>query len=204
MLEPGAAQGVMNDTPEEQLRANVYGLLARLLAAAPDEEVLARLQQIEAEADAQGMAGAWHMLKLAAANSTVEALDDEYHALFIGVGRGELVPFGSWYMTGFLMDKPLTYLRQDLAEFGIARQDGVREPEDHVAALCETMAIIIGHEEEIDFARQQAFYKNHMQPWMRLFFEDLENAQAATFYKAVARLGKEMMDFESRYLAIPA
>lgn len=195
---------MVNDTSEEQLRANVYSLLARLLAAAPDEDVLARLQQIDAEPDAEGMAGAWHMLKLAAANITVAALDDEYHALFIGVGRGELVPFGSWYMTGFLMDRPLTYLRQDLAEFGIARQDGVREPEDHAAALCETMAIVIGHHEEIDFARQQAFYKNHMQPWMRLFFEDLEHAKAATFYKAVARLGKEVMDFESQYLAIPA
>lgn len=194
----------MSDTPEEQLRANVYSLLARLLAAAPDEDVLARLQQIDAETHAQGMAGAWHMLKLAAANSTVDALDDEYHALFIGVGRGELVPFGSWYMTGFLMDKPLTYLRQDLSEFGIDRQDGVKEPEDHAAALCETMALIIGHADEIDFARQQAFYRNHLQPWMRLFFEDLEKAQSATFYKAVARLGKEMMDFESQYLAMPA
>ena len=182
----------------------MYGLLARLLAAPPDEEVLARLAQIEAEPDAQGMAGAWHMLKLAAENSTVTGLDDEYHALFIGVGRGELVPFGSWYMTGFLMDKPLTYLRQDLAELGIARQDDVKEPEDHAAALCESMALIINADGEIDFARQQAFYKNHLQPWMRLFFEDLENAQTATFYKAVARLGKEMMDFESQYLAMPA
>jgi len=198
------AHGVVNDTSEEQLRANVYSLLARLLAAAPDEDVLARLQQIDAEPGSEGMAGAWHMLKLAAANTTVPALDDEYHTLFIGVGRGELVPFGSWYMTGFLMDRPLTYLRQDLAEFGIARQDGVREPEDHAAALCETMAIVIGHHDEIEFARQQAFYKNHMQPWMRLFFEDLENAKAATFYKAVAGLGKEMMDFESQYLAMPA
>ena len=194
----------MTEAPEEQLRANVYSLLARLLAAAPDEDVLARLEQIEAPTDAEGMAGAWHMLKLAAASSSVEALDDEYHALFIGIGRGELVPFGSWYMTGFLMDKPLTYLRQDLAEFGIARQEGVKEPEDHAAALCETMAIIIGNSDEIDFARQQAFYKDHLQPWMRLFFEDLENAESATFYKAVARLGREMMDFESRYLAMPA
>ncbi len=194
----------MTAQAEEQLRANVYGLLARLLAAPPDEEVLARLAQIEAEPDAQGMAGAWHMLKLAAANSTVAALDDEYHALFIGVGRGELVPFGSWYMTGFLMDKPLTYLRHDLAELGIARQDDVKEPEDHAAALCESMALIINADGEIDFVRQQAFYKNHLQPWMRLFFEDLENAQTATFYKAVARLGKEMMDFESHYLAMPA
>lgn len=194
----------MNDVPEEQLRANAYSLLARLLAAAPDEEVLARLATIEAEPDATGMAGAWHMLKLAAASSTVDALDDEYHALFIGVGRGELVPFGSWYMTGFLMDKPLTYLREDLAEFGIERQAGVREPEDHAAALCETMAIIIDRDSDVDFERQQLFFKNHVQPWMRLFFEDLEKAQTATFYKAVARLGREMMDFESRYLAMPA
>ena len=194
----------MNAAAEEQLRANVYSLLARLLAAPPDEEVLARLSQIEAEPEAQGMAGAWHMLKLAAENSTAAALDDEYHALFIGVGRGELVPFGSWYMTGFLMDKPLTYLRQDLAELGIARQDDVREPEDHAAALCETMALIIDDDSEIEFARQQAFYQNHLQPWMRLFFEDLERAQSAAFYKAVARLGRELMDFESQYLAMPA
>lgn len=194
----------MNTASEEQLRANVYGLLARLLAAPPDEDVLARLAQIEAQPDGNGLAGAWHMLKLAATRSTVGALDDEYHALFIGIGRGELVPFGSWYMTGFLMDKPLTYLRQDLAEFGIARQDGVKEPEDHAAALCESMAIIIGHGDEIEFARQQAFYRNHLQPWMRLFFEDLENAETATFYKAVARLGRELMDFESQYLAMPA
>ena len=194
----------MTADPDDQLRANVYGLLAQLLAAPPDEEQLARLDQIEAETGADGLAGAWHMLKLAASKAAPAALDDEYHALFIGVGRGELVPFGSWYMTGFLMDKPLTWLRQDLDELGISRDEGTHEPEDHAAALCEAMAVIIVNADEIDVARQKAFFANHLQPWMNTFFQDLENAQHATFYRAVARLGQEFMNFESRYLAMPA
>ncbi len=193
------------DATEDQLRANVYSLLARMLARPPDEELLALLDQIEADdPQAGGFAGAWHLLKLAARSSEPAALDDEYHALFIGVGRGELVPFGSWYMTGFLMDKPLTYLRQDLAGLGITRQEGVKEPEDHAAALCECMAIIVSQSEQVPFERQQAFFANHLQPWMKLFFEDLERARHAAFYKAVARLGRELMDFESQYFSMPA
>ena len=202
---------------EDRLRASVYSLLARLLAAPPDEEILDLLEHIEVDSPQDagvdvatarpgtGFTAAWHMLRLAASNSQPAALDDEYHALFIGIGRGELVPFGSWYLTGFLMDKPLSYLRQDLARFGIERSPEVKEPEDHVAALCETMAIIAQQDpEEISLAQQQSFFANHVEPWMGLFFEDLENAKQAVFYKAVGRLGRELMAFESRYLAMPS
>ena len=127
-------------------------------------------------------------------------LSDEYQALFVGVGRGELVPYGSWYMTGFLMEKPLGELRRDLARLGIERQQQVREPEDHAAALCEVMALLIS---DPDFAEdeQAPFFKRHVGAWMGTFFRDLEKAKAAEFYRPVGHFGYAFLDVEQRYLS---
>lgn len=186
------------------LRANSYSLLAAMLAAPISQDVLDRLKQIDADAAAGGgdMAAAWHALKLAGQWATIEMLDDEYHELFIGVGRGELMPYGSWYMTGFLMDRPLAVLRQDLAALGIERQEDVHEPEDHVAALCETMGLIINSGEEISWDTQRKFFSDHMLPWIGKFFADLQTAKAARFYRAVGQLGEQFVEIEKRYLAM--
>ena len=148
-----------DETPitAERLRAGVYSLLAGLLRSPPDEAMLKRLEGIEsdtriesnagsqskknlAKKNLDAMATAWITLRAAAIDADISDTNDEYHALFIGLGRGEIIPYGSWYITGFLMEKPLSALRQDLALLGYERQTDVHEPEDHAAALCEVMA----------------------------------------------------------------
>ncbi|MCG6871797.1 MAG: molecular chaperone TorD family protein [Gammaproteobacteria bacterium] len=188
---------------EQELRANVYRLLAALLAAPPTEELFALLRDIDAQADQQQgpLVAAWRMLAVSARKARVDDVDDEFHALFIGAGRGELLPYGSWYLTGFLMEKPLAELRQDLLELGYARQEEVREPEDHAAALCEVMSMLVS-DPDIGAAREKRFFENHIGPWMGRFFEDLEGAESAGFYSAVGLLGKEFLGVEQQYLAM--
>lgn len=188
---------------EEQLyRSGAYGLLARLLRTPPDRKVLdqvAGFARIESRQD--DMALAMSMLGLAATTSQPESVDDEFHALFIGIGRGELVPYGSWYLTGFLMERPLGLLRDDLAALGFHRQEGVAEPEDHAAALCEVMAILINEGSPLDV--QAAFFRNHLADWLGRFFDDLGEAGSAVFYRAVGRFGAAFARLEQRYLNMP-
>ncbi len=187
---------------EQAYRRGAYSLLARLLRSPPEREVLdqvAGFAGIESRRDE--MALAMSMLGLAANTSRPEAVDDEFHGLFIGIGRGELVPYGSWYLTGFLMERPLGRLRDDLAALGFHRQDGVSEPEDHVAALCEVMAILI--EEGAALEVQSDFFKSHLADWLGRFFNDLSEAGSAVFYRAVGRFGAAFMVLEQRYLSMP-
>ncbi len=184
---------------EESLRASMYGLLAHLLARPPTPELLGLLDRIEeTEGIADGLSTAWRLLRVAARDPDPEALDDEYHNLFIGIGRGEVVPYASWYLTGFLMDRPLAYLRRDLDAFGIERQPGASDPEDHAATLCESMRIIISAA-DIPFSSQRNFFRNHIAGWMPVFFRDLQEARAACLYAAVGRLGAAFLEFENRY-----
>lgn len=190
----------------DDARASVYTLLARLLVSPPDAEVLATLRAIDPvdganlEQREPGMARAWQVLRLAAERAEVAALDDEYHDLFIGLGRGELVPYASWYLTGFMMDRPLAVLRADLSALGFERQDEVREPEDHVAALCEVMAMLVGDGESLDVQRD--FYLRHLDGWINTFCLDLQKARTAHFYRAVGALAEAFFDIERKYLTI--
>ncbi len=194
--------------PIDELRADTYRFLAALLAAPPNAEVLEVVKQAgigddgALGRDAVPLAEAWQLLRLAARNSEPERLDDEYHDLFIGIGRGELVPYASWYLTGFLMDRPLAYLRQDLRYLGIERQEGVSEPEDHAAALCEAMHEVIRAPEEISRQWQRKFFQDHIATWMGLFFRDLQQARCACFYSTVGRLGEAFIELEARYLDV--
>lgn len=198
--------GGVEATADDAVRANTYSLLATLLAKTPSQEILDLLKQIDvpAEASTTQMAASWQALRMAAERARVDELTDEYQDLFIGVGRGELMPYGSWYTTGFLMDRPLTVLREDLAALGFERQQEVYEPEDHVAALCETMGMIIRASEEIPFATQRKFFGDHLGHWVGRFFEDLQSAKSARFYRTVGQLGEEFIVFEKRYLGMLA
>jgi TorA maturation chaperone TorD len=185
--------------PHDDLRASLYGLLAHLLAKPPSPQLLGLLEEIEDGGTvADDLATAWRLLKVAARDHNPEALDDEYHSLFIGIGRGELVPYASWYLTGFLMDRPLAYLRRDLDVLGIERQPGASDPEDHAASLCESMRVIIAAG-DIPFSTQQHFFRNHIASWMPAFFQDLQQAKAACLYAAVGGLGEAFLRFENRY-----
>lgn len=203
-----AVVDVLSEHPEETEaeRADVYRLLATLLYAPTPAALLAQLAAIEpppTEAERAPLADALRLLRLAAREAREDAVDDEFHTLFIGLGRGELVPYGSWYLTGFLMDRPLAALRRDLAALGIDRQPQVREPEDHAAALCETMALLCGTDGSA-LGRQAAFFTAHIEPWLGVFFSDLQEASSACFYRSVGHLGEQFFEFERKYLSIPA
>lgn len=195
-LRVAAAQPVHSPDPEELARAYPYQLLARLLAAAPDQDLLASLGQLAGDDTAFGRA--LSDLAQAARQTGSQDCRREYQDLFIGVGRGELVPFGSFYLTGFLHEKPLAKLRGDLRLFGIAREEGVHEPEDHIAALCEVMAgLITGELAEVDLREQKRFFEQHIGSWAGRFFDDLANAKSAGFYRTVGRIGSQLVAIEA-------
>jgi len=189
--------------PGEQARADVYRLLGALLAGPPNAALIGMLQGItfrEAENGA-AMTAAWQALQAAAQRTTTDALEDEYFKLFIGLGRGELVPYASFYIHGFLMEKVLASLRDELGALGITRRSDVAEPEDHAAAVCETMGMIIA--ESGLHLRQSTFFERYIDSWMGRFFEDLGKAEAAEFYRAVALLGQQFLAVERQYFTLP-
>jgi len=186
----------------DQIRASSYALLAALLAKPPTEELLTQLQGIEANTSSEkDIVNAWSTLKLAAQRHNAELIADEFHVLFIGLGRGELVPFASWYLTGFLMEKPLAHLRQRLSELGFEQEEDVHEPEDHAAALCEVMSQLI-LDADTDFETERDFYENFMGNWMKRFFNDLQKTETSGFYRAVGQLGEAFLDIENRYFSM--
>ena len=187
--------------PEDQVRAHTYALFGALLTGAPSVQLLSVLAEVDPAPGAEGdFAGAWRQLAIAAAHADSATVAQEYQDLFIGVGRGEVVPYGSWYMTGFLMDRPLSLLRADLKRLGFERQDEVKEPEDHAGALCETMAMLLAEGHQQDLQRQ--FFEAHMGPWMKSFFRDLSTAKSAAFYRAVGQFGEQFVEFEAGYLTM--
>jgi TorA maturation chaperone TorD len=188
------------DDDVEAARAQEYGLLAALLSRAPDAALLKRLTRLRGDATPLGLAHA--ALGQAAARADAEALAREYFDLFVGVGRGELLPYGSYYLTGFLNERPLARLRDDLAALGIERVDGQSEPEDHAAILCEIMAGMIGGQFPAPIERQGRIFQKHLAPWMGRFFADLEAAKAADFYRQVGTVGRLFIDIESEAFAL--
>jgi len=183
------------------LRANTYSLLARLLRETPNYEFLALLSAIDTDVETgNALELSWQQLKHSAARVLPGELDDEFHALFIGLGHGEVIPYGSWYQTGYLMDKPLAKLRQDLNLLGIVRQTQVYEPEDHIAAECECMALLIDN--GANLGTQQEFFREHLHGWIPRCFADVEQAPSARFYQAVAQLGQHFFEVEARYLDV--
>jgi TorA maturation chaperone TorD len=202
--EPTAPAGVdaIACNAEARLRAGTYSVLANFLASPPDQQLLDLLRTIDRSDGAADtlLGAAWHMLAAAAEKASPADLEDEYHDLFIGIGRGELVPYGSWYMTGFLMEQPLARLRDDLARMGLERQEGVCEPEDHAAGLCDVMSIINTEGEVVALDIQWQFFERHMLPWISKFFRDLQQAKSASFYRAVGQLGEQFIDVEKEFL----
>jgi len=187
---------------EDALRAQLYRLLSRLLAAPPDRALLGLVAGMEGDETSLGRGLA--TLATRACEVAPKAAADEYSDLFIGIGRGELVPFASYYLTGFLNEKPLARLRGEMATLGIARAENVREPEDHIAAVCEMMAGLIegAFGDPAPLAVQRRFFERHLAPWAPRFFEDLEGAQAADLYRPVGTIGNAFMAIEEAAFAM--
>ncbi len=186
-------------TEEDVLRANFYGLLSRVLARPMDEETLTAMRGLAAHDDGTDLGRALASFGAMATRTPRGKAEEEFTLLFYGVGAGgELSPYASFYLTGLFYDKPLAELRGDMAAIGIAAADDNREPEDHIASLCEMMhGIITGAYEGASGGRAaKAFFERHMAPWAGKFFQDLEGAQAAALYMPVGTIGKLFMEIE--------
>lgn len=190
-------------TEEDALRVAYYRLLSRFLAAAPDGPALAQLAALQGDDTEFG--AALNALAHAARHSDPARAEREHFDLFIGVGRGELVPYGSYYIAGFLNEKPLARLRQDMARLGIERAPEVKEPEDHIAAECDIMAgLIEGSFGADSWAEQKHVFAEHLAPWAGRFFGDLEDADAARLYRPLGTIGRLFMGIEAQALSMEA
>jgi TorA maturation chaperone TorD len=181
-------------------RSREYALLSTLLARAPDQDLLERLADLRGDASLLGLAHA--AVAEAAGRTSVADVQREYFDLFIGLGRGELLPYGSYYLTGFLLDRPLARLRQDLVRLGIERTAGQAEPEDHAATLCEVMAGLLSRRFPVSPVADRELFERHLSPWIGRFFADLEHAQAADFYRHIGALGRAFMNIETEAFAL--
>ncbi len=183
-------------------RAQEYALLAALLVRAPDAQFLKRLSAPRGDPTPLGVAHA--ALAQAASEVTVEAAEREYFDLFIGIGRGEVLPYASYYLTGFLHERPLARLRADLSPLGIERVEGNNEPEDHAATLCEIMAGLTGGLLPAPEGTDQQIFEKHLSPWIGRFFADLEQAESARLYRSVGALGRVFMEIETQAFSLPS
>ncbi len=184
---------------EELLRAHFYGLLSRLLAAPASTKTLASLRDLKGDETVIGQALA--AFANAAKIATVESAEEEYNVLFQGSGTGgELSPYASHYLTGFVYEKPLAAVRCDMKTLGVERAGTSNEPEDHIATLCEIMhGLIHGNfGGDCPLGNQKKFFSEHMQTWAAQFFMDLEDASSASLYKPLGTIGREFMSIETK------
>lgn len=202
--------------PHEQSRADIYALLARLLLAPPDDELLSAVAQAPplgsaatradagAEADPYAEDGtplgrAWDALR-SAAGGDGEAIRERFDALFVSAGQPLLNPYASLYLAGYLMDTPLALLRQALARLGLRRRAGVGEPEDHLGALCEVMRLLITGAPGLPRrtpAQQAAFFEAHLASWAGHCLDDVEAADPGGFYAALAGFMRAFLELET-------
>src|SRR5215210_6946257 len=182
-------------------RAQEYALLSALLMRAPDARLLQKLARLRGDPSPLGLAHA--ALPDAAGRTDADRVSREFFDLFIGLGRGELLPYGSYYLTGFLHERPLARLRADLPRLGIERQEGNIEPEDHVAILCEIMAGLVGGRFDAPPGADREFFNKHLAPWIGRFFADLEKAGSADFYRRIGTLGQVFINIETEAFTLP-
>ena len=182
------------DQDDETARADLYGLLASLFSSPPPQSLLDTIGASQAGGGAV-LELAWAELVAACKSARQEAVRAEYEQLFIGVGKPEVMLYGSFYLSGFLMEKPLAVLRTDLAALGLERQQAVVESEDHIATLCEVMRYLIASEDAA-MATQKTFFANHMQPWVLRACDAIDAHPDARFYRAVAALARAFFDVE--------
>ncbi|WP_028103753.1 TorD/DmsD family molecular chaperone [Pseudoduganella violaceinigra] len=177
---------------EEYARSELYGVLSMLFYGPPSQAVLELIEDAAIEGDGV-LADAWRGLQAASSQTTAERAKEEYESLFIGVGKSEVMLYGSYYLSGFLMEKPLLALRSDLARLGLERSENLSESEDHFAALCDAMRLLHGN-----IATQKEFFTAHIQPWAHQLFDAIDAHPGAAYYRAVAGLARGFVDVEGQ------
>lgn len=190
--------------PEDRLRADLYNFLGLLLARPADQMLLDQTAALTGDDSAIGQAISG--LARVAKASKPKTVEREFNALFIGLGRGELLPYASYYLTGFLNEKPLAKLRKDMAALSVTRAQNVFEPEDSMASLMETMGgLIVGRfGAPASLERQRMFFNNHIAPWATHFYTDLEGAKNSVLYASVGAVGREFMAIEREAFRLTA
>ncbi|WOP14865.1 TorD/DmsD family molecular chaperone [Ottowia sp. SB7-C50] len=187
---------------EETARAEVYGVLAQLFHAPPSPELLADLRLAVTEAPVPGgfLEEPWRQVVGQARECSDADIAAEWDALFGGVGKPDVLPYGSHYLSGFLHDKPLAQLRGDLAALGLGRDEASAETEDHIAYLCEVMRYLIAGDDVAvaNLTQQQRFFAVHLQPWVQRLCDDIGAHPAARFYRAVAQFTHAFMGVEAQ------
>jgi TorA maturation chaperone TorD len=203
-LRPDLFTGEGRESLDEvdSARTREYALLATLLGRSPDQLLLRRLAQLRGDATPLGLVHA--ALGEAAHRAEEDRVGREYFNLFIGLGRGELLPYASYYLTGFLYERPLARLRADLKRLGVEAAPGQSEPEDHAAILCEVMAALVGRETSAPAGADKEIFEKHLAPWMGRFFADLERSPTADFYACIGALGRTFMEIETEAYGLPA
>jgi TorA maturation chaperone TorD len=185
--------------PIDAARSQEYALLATLLLSAPS----AAMQIAQLRDDAARLGRAHAALGEAASTAIASDVEREYFDLFVGLGRGELLPYASCYLTGFLTQRPLSRLRSDLVALDIKRVENNSEPEDHALTLCEIMAGLASGRFPVSEAVQRAFFEKHVASWMARMFADLERATHAEFYRPVGVLGRLFLEIEEEAFNLP-
>tara|TARA_R100001369_G_scaffold81092_1_gene111846 strand:+ start:795 stop:1400 length:606 start_codon:yes stop_codon:yes gene_type:complete len=190
------AQEQVQIEEEDRLRADLYNYLGVMLAGPPDELLLTQTAGLTGDASPLGQAIGG--LARVAGVTKPKSARSEFNALFIGLGRGELLPYASYYMTGFLNEKPLANLRADMAALGITRAENTFEPEDNIASLMEMMGgMIVGRfGSSVSLARQKEFFNKHIGPWATHFFTDMQAAKGSVLYASVGAVGAEFLKIE--------
>lgn len=187
---------------EETARAELYGLLALVYYAPPAPDLIAQLRVAVTQAPADGgfLEEPWRVLVGIARELDDASIAAEYTTLFGGVGKPEVYLFGSFYLSGFLNEKPLAALRADIAELGLARDDAMSETEDHFAYLCEVMRYLIAGDDVAvaNLTRQRVFFATHVQPWAQRMCDAMQAHPKARFYAAVAGLTSAFMAVEAQ------
>jgi TorA maturation chaperone TorD len=198
---PGSVEQPALPTPDlpdeiDVARAQEYSLLSSLLAHSPDAGMLSRLAELRGDQSPLGLAHT--ALANAAARTDADTAAREHFTLFVGLGRGELLPYASYYLTGFLHGRPLSKLRQALQRIGIERMSGQTEPEDHAAILLEIMAGLASGELPAPAGTDREIFDDHLAPWITRFFSDLEKSASADFYAVVGTLGRTFVEIETQ------
>jgi TorA maturation chaperone TorD len=200
VLRPDLYAALDGDDEIDAARAREYALLSVLLRRPPNADLLARLAALHGDSSPLGAAHA--ALAEAAGATDVARVEREFFDLFVGIGRGELLPYGSYYLAGFLNERPLARLRDDLARLGIERVEGETEPEDQAAVLCEIMAGLADRRFRSPQGAERELFEKHVGPWIGRFFTDLERAKAAHLYRRIGTVGRVFMEIEGEAFAL--
>jgi TorA maturation chaperone TorD len=190
------------DGGEELARAELYGLLAQLWIAPPDDALLQQFKVAVTQAPEAGghLEAPWQALVAAMRSTTAAAAAEEHDALFGGVGKPEVFLYGSYYLSGFLNEKPLALLRADLEQLGLARDETRSETEDHVAYVFETMRYLIAGDDVAvcNLERQRRFFRAHVQPWVAQLCDAVQAHPRADTWRTVAELTREFVGVEAQ------